>query len=167
MLSWNYSELWTHRVKCCSDLFTQMYLIKQSVKKLLWITQVFSPPNHVTKFHPSVKCHMTVLRVLCWINFYSFVLTGCGLKRWSAYGCLCKIFQAGRWWVDEFLKKTVGCTVIWFCTSCVTCYPPSLQHLVSLFARLANDNIGYIDWDPYIPKVCCPVFLNIHSQWLL
>lgn len=31
----------------------------------------------------------------------------------------------------------------------------SLQHLVSLFARLANDNIGYIDWDPYIPKVCC------------
>ena len=29
----------------------------------------------------------------------------------------------------------------------------SLQHLVNLFARLANDNIGYIDWDPYIPKV--------------
>lgn len=27
------------------------------------------------------------------------------------------------------------------------------QSLVSLFARLANDNIGYIDWDPYIPKV--------------
>lgn len=27
------------------------------------------------------------------------------------------------------------------------------QHLVNLFARLANDNIGYIDWDPYIPKV--------------
>ncbi|KAI4905889.1 hypothetical protein NFI96_014094 [Prochilodus magdalenae] len=26
-------------------------------------------------------------------------------------------------------------------------------HLVSLFARLANDNIGYIDWDPYIPKI--------------
>ena len=29
----------------------------------------------------------------------------------------------------------------------------ALQHLVNLFARLANDNIGYIDWDPYIPKV--------------
>lgn len=28
-----------------------------------------------------------------------------------------------------------------------------LQHLVNLFARLANDNIGYIDWDPYIPQV--------------
>lgn len=31
----------------------------------------------------------------------------------------------------------------------------SFQHLVNLFARLANDNIGYIDWDPYIPKVRC------------
>lgn len=27
------------------------------------------------------------------------------------------------------------------------------QHLVNLFARLATDNIGYIDWDPYVPKV--------------
>ncbi|KAJ8248283.1 hypothetical protein GJAV_G00240340 [Gymnothorax javanicus] len=26
-------------------------------------------------------------------------------------------------------------------------------NLVNLFARLANDNIGYIDWDPYIPKI--------------
>ncbi|OXB74298.1 UNVERIFIED_CONTAM: hypothetical protein H355_006827 [Colinus virginianus] len=25
-------------------------------------------------------------------------------------------------------------------------------HLVNLFARLATDNIGYIDWDPYVPK---------------
>lgn len=48
----------------------------------------------------------------------------------------------------------------YFCLPCVTCCPTSLQHLVSLFARLANDNIGYIDWDPYIPKVCCPLFLN-------
>ena len=28
-----------------------------------------------------------------------------------------------------------------------------LQHLVNLFARLANDNIGYVDWTPYIPTV--------------
>lgn len=27
------------------------------------------------------------------------------------------------------------------------------QHLVNLFARLANDNIGYVDWTPYIPTV--------------
>lgn len=35
----------------------------------------------------------------------------------------------------------------------------SFQHLVNLFARLANDNIGYIDWDPYIPKVHCFIVL--------
>lgn len=40
------------------------------------------------------------------------------------------------------------------CLPSVTCFPTSLQHLVNLFSRLANDNIGYIDWDPYIPKVC-------------
>jgi len=27
------------------------------------------------------------------------------------------------------------------------------QHLVNLFARLANDNIGYLDWTAYIPTV--------------
>uniref|UniRef100_A0A3Q3FX53 Proteasome activator Blm10 mid region domain-containing protein n=1 Tax=Kryptolebias marmoratus TaxID=37003 RepID=A0A3Q3FX53_KRYMA len=26
-------------------------------------------------------------------------------------------------------------------------------HLVNLFARLANDNIGYVDWTPYIPTI--------------
>uniref|UniRef100_A0A673FRQ3 Proteasome activator complex subunit 4B-like n=1 Tax=Sinocyclocheilus rhinocerous TaxID=307959 RepID=A0A673FRQ3_9TELE len=26
-------------------------------------------------------------------------------------------------------------------------------NLVNLFARLANDNIGYVNWDPYIPKI--------------
>lgn len=25
---------------------------------------------------------------------------------------------------------------------------------MNLFARLANDNIGYVKWDPYIPQVC-------------
>jgi proteasome activator subunit 4 len=27
------------------------------------------------------------------------------------------------------------------------------QNLISLFARLANDTIGYIDWNPYIPSI--------------
>lgn len=40
------------------------------------------------------------------------------------------------------------------CLPSLTCCSLSFQHLVNLFARLANDNIGYIDWDPYIPKVC-------------
>lgn len=46
----------------------------------------------------------------------------------------------------------------YLCLPCVTYCPMSLQHLVNLFARLANDNIGYIDWDPYIPKVCFHLF---------
>lgn len=48
-----------------------------------------------------------------------------------------------------------------FYLSYLTCHHTSLQHLVNLFARLANDNIGYIDWDPYIPKVCCSFPLHI------
>lgn len=62
------------------------------------------------------------------------------------------------------LKNILMYSRDYFCRPCVTCCPTSLQHLVSLFARLANDNIGYIDWDPYIPKVCCPLFLNNHFQ---
>ncbi|XP_047208464.1 proteasome activator complex subunit 4A isoform X1 [Girardinichthys multiradiatus] len=35
-------------------------------------------------------------------------------------------------------------------------------HLVNLFARLANDNIGYIDWDPYIPKIFTRVLRSLN-----
>lgn len=35
----------------------------------------------------------------------------------------------------------------------IACLISSPQHLVNLFARLANDNIGYVDWTPYIPTV--------------
>jgi len=34
-----------------------------------------------------------------------------------------------------------------------------LQNLVNLFARLANDNIGYVNWDPYIPKVLSCLYI--------
>ncbi|XP_036438981.1 proteasome activator complex subunit 4A isoform X1 [Colossoma macropomum] len=36
------------------------------------------------------------------------------------------------------------------------------MHLVSLFARLANDNIGYIDWDPYIPKIFTRILRSLN-----
>uniref|UniRef100_A0A8C8M8K3 Uncharacterized protein n=1 Tax=Oncorhynchus tshawytscha TaxID=74940 RepID=A0A8C8M8K3_ONCTS len=39
------------------------------------------------------------------------------------------------------------------------CFP---QHLVNLFARLANDNIGYIDWDPYIPKIFTRILRSLN-----
>ncbi|XP_061602006.1 proteasome activator complex subunit 4A isoform X1 [Cololabis saira] len=35
-------------------------------------------------------------------------------------------------------------------------------HLVNLFARLANDNIGYIDWDPYIPKIFTRILRSLN-----
>ncbi|XP_011482882.1 proteasome activator complex subunit 4 isoform X2 [Oryzias latipes] len=35
-------------------------------------------------------------------------------------------------------------------------------HLVNLFARLANDNIGYIDWDPYIPKIFTKILRSLN-----
>ncbi|KAK7902167.1 hypothetical protein WMY93_018936 [Mugilogobius chulae] len=35
-------------------------------------------------------------------------------------------------------------------------------HLVSLFARLANDNIGYIDWTPYIPKIFTRILRSLN-----
>lgn len=75
---------------------------------------------------------------------------------WSTCGCLCKISQVGKLWV--YLGKVYS--NVYFCFPFVTCFSAHLQHLVNLFARLANDNIGYIDWDPYIPKVCCPRFLQ-------
>ncbi|XP_030627610.1 proteasome activator complex subunit 4A [Chanos chanos] len=46
-------------------------------------------------------------------------------------------------WFDELISLWVS----------VQNLPSWEVHLVSLFARLANDNIGYIDWDPYIPKI--------------
>lgn len=41
--------------------------------------------------------------------------------------------------------------VLWARSDCLSDLVP--QHLVNLFARLANDNIGYVDWIPYIPTV--------------
>lgn len=38
------------------------------------------------------------------------------------------------------------------------------QNLVNLFARLANDNIGYINWDPFIPKVL--KWIQIKSNYI-
>ncbi|OXB54978.1 hypothetical protein ASZ78_003090 [Callipepla squamata] len=36
------------------------------------------------------------------------------------------------------------------------------QHLVNLFARLATDNIGYIDWDPYVPKIFTRILRSLN-----
>ncbi|XP_028809979.1 proteasome activator complex subunit 4B isoform X2 [Denticeps clupeoides] len=46
-------------------------------------------------------------------------------------------------WFDELMGLWVS----------VQNLPSWEGHLVNLFARLANDNIGHVDWDPYIPKI--------------
>ncbi|XP_069787517.1 proteasome activator complex subunit 4-like isoform X1 [Narcine bancroftii] len=48
-----------------------------------------------------------------------------------------------RLWFDEFMGLYIT----------VQNLPQWEGNLVNLFARLATDNIGYIDWDEYIPKI--------------
>ncbi|KAI1887190.1 hypothetical protein AGOR_G00203600 [Albula goreensis] len=51
--------------------------------------------------------------------------------------------QGFKLWFEELMELWVS----------VQNLPAWEGTLVNLFARLANDNIGYIDWDPYIPKI--------------
>lgn len=55
-------------------------------------------------------------------------------------------------WFDEMISLWVA----------VQNLPGWEVHLVNLFARLANDNIGYIDWDPYIPKIFTRILRSLN-----
>uniref|UniRef100_A0A672JF04 Proteasome activator subunit 4a n=1 Tax=Salarias fasciatus TaxID=181472 RepID=A0A672JF04_SALFA len=55
-------------------------------------------------------------------------------------------------WFEEFIS-------LWMS---VQNLPSWELHLVNLFARLANDNIGYIDWDPYIPKIFTRILRSLN-----
>uniref|UniRef100_A0AAY4C5R9 Proteasome activator Blm10 middle HEAT repeats region domain-containing protein n=1 Tax=Denticeps clupeoides TaxID=299321 RepID=A0AAY4C5R9_9TELE len=55
-------------------------------------------------------------------------------------------------WFDELISLWVS----------VQNLPVWEVHLVNLFARLANDNIGYIDWDPYIPKIFTRILRSLN-----
>ncbi|XP_068596993.1 proteasome activator complex subunit 4A [Brachionichthys hirsutus] len=55
-------------------------------------------------------------------------------------------------WFDEFVGLWVS----------VQNLPSWEVNLVSLFARLANDNIGYIDWDPYIPMIFTRILRSLN-----
>ncbi|XP_035386226.1 proteasome activator complex subunit 4A isoform X4 [Electrophorus electricus] len=57
-----------------------------------------------------------------------------------------------RLWFDDLISLWVS----------VQNLPGWEMHLVSLFARLANDNIGYIDWDPYIPKIFTRILRSLN-----
>uniref|UniRef100_A0A8C6PNM7 Proteasome activator Blm10 middle HEAT repeats region domain-containing protein n=1 Tax=Nothobranchius furzeri TaxID=105023 RepID=A0A8C6PNM7_NOTFU len=51
--------------------------------------------------------------------------------------------RGARLWFDELMS-------LWMS---VQNQPSWEGHLVNLFARLANDNIGYVDWTAYIPTI--------------
>uniref|UniRef100_A0A667ZGH3 Proteasome activator subunit 4 n=1 Tax=Myripristis murdjan TaxID=586833 RepID=A0A667ZGH3_9TELE len=55
-------------------------------------------------------------------------------------------------WFDELISLWVS----------VQNLPSWEVHLVNLFARLANDNIGYVDWDPYIPKIFTRILRSLN-----
>ncbi|XP_010009291.1 PREDICTED: proteasome activator complex subunit 4-like, partial [Nestor notabilis] len=55
-------------------------------------------------------------------------------------------------WFDEFIGLWVS----------VQNLPQWEGHLVNLFARLATDNIGYIDWDPYVPKIFTRILRSLN-----
>ncbi|XP_030051703.1 proteasome activator complex subunit 4 isoform X1 [Microcaecilia unicolor] len=61
----------------------------------------------------------------------------------------CKGFKL---WFDELMG-------LW---TSVQNLPQWEGHLVNLFARLATDNIGYIDWDPYVPKIFTRILRSLN-----
>uniref|UniRef100_A0A8C4HX75 Proteasome activator complex subunit 4 n=1 Tax=Dicentrarchus labrax TaxID=13489 RepID=A0A8C4HX75_DICLA len=60
--------------------------------------------------------------------------------------------QAFQLWFDELMS-------LW---TSVQNQPSWEGHLVNLFARLANDNIGYVDWTPYIPTIFTRILRSLN-----
>uniref|UniRef100_A0A3Q1IES1 Uncharacterized protein n=1 Tax=Anabas testudineus TaxID=64144 RepID=A0A3Q1IES1_ANATE len=60
--------------------------------------------------------------------------------------------QGFQLWFDELMN-------LWMS---VQNQPSWEGHLVNLFARLANDNIGYVDWTPYIPTIFTRILRSLN-----
>ncbi|XP_046888598.1 proteasome activator complex subunit 4B-like [Hypomesus transpacificus] len=60
--------------------------------------------------------------------------------------------QGFRLWFDELMSLWVS----------VQSQPNWEGCLVNLFARLANDNIGYVDWTPYIPTIFTRILRSLN-----
>ncbi|XP_062269925.1 proteasome activator complex subunit 4B [Platichthys flesus] len=60
--------------------------------------------------------------------------------------------QGFQLWFDELMNLWVA----------VQNQPSWEGHLVNLFARLANDNIGYVDWTPYIPTIFTKILRSLN-----
>lgn len=60
--------------------------------------------------------------------------------------------QGFRLWFDELMS-------LWMA---VQNQPSWEGHLVNLFARLANDNIGYVDWTPFLPTIFTRILRSLN-----
>ncbi|XP_041818516.1 proteasome activator complex subunit 4B [Chelmon rostratus] len=60
--------------------------------------------------------------------------------------------QGFQLWFDEMMN-------LW---TSVQNQPSWEGHLVNLFARLANDNIGFVDWTPYIPTIFTRILRSLN-----
>ncbi|XP_019938778.2 proteasome activator complex subunit 4B-like [Paralichthys olivaceus] len=60
--------------------------------------------------------------------------------------------QGFKLWFDELMNLWVA----------VQNQPSWEGHLVNLFARLANDNIGYVDWNAYIPTIFTRILRSLN-----
>ncbi|XP_058477820.1 proteasome activator complex subunit 4B isoform X2 [Solea solea] len=60
--------------------------------------------------------------------------------------------QGFQLWFDELMN-------LWMA---VQNQPSWEGHLVNLFARLANENIGYVDWTPYIPTIFTRILRSLN-----
>ncbi|CAK6956798.1 proteasome activator complex subunit 4B [Scomber scombrus] len=60
--------------------------------------------------------------------------------------------QGFQLWFDELMNLWVS----------VQNQPSWEGHLVNLFTRLANDNIGYVDWTPYIPTIFTRILRSLN-----
>ncbi|KAI4807509.1 hypothetical protein KUCAC02_027315 [Chaenocephalus aceratus] len=60
--------------------------------------------------------------------------------------------QGFQLWFDELINLWIS----------VQNQPSWEGHLVNLFARLANDNIGYVDWTPYIPTIFTRILRSLN-----
>uniref|UniRef100_A0A665UKH4 Proteasome activator subunit 4b n=1 Tax=Echeneis naucrates TaxID=173247 RepID=A0A665UKH4_ECHNA len=60
--------------------------------------------------------------------------------------------QGFQLWFDELMNLWIS----------VQNQPTWEGHLVNLFARLANDNIGFVDWTPYIPTIFTRILRSLN-----
>uniref|UniRef100_A0A8C9XFL1 Proteasome activator subunit 4 n=1 Tax=Sander lucioperca TaxID=283035 RepID=A0A8C9XFL1_SANLU len=118
--------------------------------------------------------HLELFFSLCSYRYFSDSATQEMLDEWRPLLCPFDVtMQRAISYFELFLPTTLPPELhhkgfkLWF-DELITLWlsvqnlPSWEMHLVNLFARLANDNIGYIDWDPYIPKIFTRILRSLN-----